>query len=92
MRAAACMGLALACGDATDCSGKDVCCIAFNIASVLGGGAVTGSSSCKATCPTGTGNGQLCSTSNECPQGVTCQSTEMGGSVCGGINSLLGGL
>jgi hypothetical protein len=90
--AAACKGLSLACGDASQCSDGDVCCVTFNLASALGGGAISGSSSCKKTCPTGTGEGQLCSTDTECPQGVTCQSTEMGGSVCGGIMSLLGGL
>jgi hypothetical protein len=86
------MGLALKCGDAADCSGGDVCCVDLDIESAFSGGAVTGSSSCKATCPTGTGEGQLCSSDSECPSGVDCEATGMGGSVCGGIMSLLGGL
>jgi len=89
---ASCAGLALVCGDASGCSNGDLCCIKFDLASALGGGAITGSSSCLAKCPTTTGNGQLCSMDSECPTGVMCEATGMGGSVCGGISSLLGGL
>jgi hypothetical protein len=90
--ASSCAGLALVCGDAAGCSGGDLCCIKFDLASALGGGAITGSSSCMAKCPTTTGNGQLCAMSSECPSGVMCEATGMGGSVCGGLSSLVGGL
>lgn len=82
----ACTGIALTCGDAAQCPKGDVCCLALTFT-----GGIGGSSSCKTSCPTGGLNFQLCSTDAECPKGVTCQATGMGGSVCGGLGGLGGG-
>jgi hypothetical protein len=88
----ACTGLGLSCADRSDCPTDDICCISLSLAGLGGGaGGVSGNSSCKTTCGTGFGTCQLCLTDSECSKGVTCQSTGMGGSICGGIMACAGG-
>jgi hypothetical protein len=77
--AQACPGITLTCG-VTNCPAGMTCCVPL---SGRGGGVPPGvTSSCRATCPGGAGDNQLCNTTAMCPRGFTCQPNGLGFSVC----------
>jgi hypothetical protein len=69
-----CKGAAFSCSSASSCPNNEVCCATFT--------QTQQTSQCQSACQGGFQNPQLCASTAECPNGLTCKQTPFGFKTC----------